>query len=116
MTWEYFKPEAHGLVHVGAVDWLAGEGCYEWSETTIMYHPETQRFFWENDGGCSCDGPLDNVNTLDDLTSGTLHDLWTEVMSDLKNYEDSKNYEHIAADVVETMSACLRVKDEGVQL
>jgi hypothetical protein len=81
MAWEYFRAENHGLVPVYDVDWLRGTGCYEWENTTVLYHPETDRFYWEHGSGCSCNGPLDDVSTIDDLKSGSFWDLVTDVQS-----------------------------------
>lgn len=79
MSWEYFNAEEHGLRGVGNVDWLRGEGSYEWDETSVFYRPEDGLFYWEHGSGCSCDGPLEYVHGLDDLTSGNLQALSQEL-------------------------------------
>lgn len=69
-----FKPSEHGLTEITTIEWV--DGCnYEWETTTILWSPEERRFYWETSGGCSCNGPLDDVRFKGDLYSGTLYEL-----------------------------------------
>jgi hypothetical protein len=114
MSWTYFRPEDHGLVGVGEVDWLGDTGCYEWNTTTVMYHPETDRFYWEHGGGCSCDGPLESVRGLDDLESGTFWELTTALsqgLAGLPEHYSPKTWETISGDVVDLLSAALKARE-----
>lgn len=115
MSWTYFRPEDHGLIGVGTVDWLGETGCYEWNDTTVFYHPETERFYWETESGCSCDGPLERVEKLDDLQSGTFFELVKDVQSLLtveleKSYVSDHAKGSIAHDVAALFEAALKVK------
>jgi hypothetical protein len=116
MTWTYFKPEDHGLVGVGEVDWLGDKGCYEWDTTTVMYHHGTDRFYWEHGSGCSCNGPLEGVNGLDDLESGSLWELTGALGRELADVAalstlEPKTWEIISTDVVDLLSAAMRARE-----
>jgi hypothetical protein len=113
--WEYFKPENHGLTGVGSVDWYGDTGCYEWFQTTVMYHRETGVYYWETSAGCSCDGPMEVVSCLDDLSSGTFFDLADHLGKQLDgirndNYLSDQTKAAIAADVVDVLSAAQKVR------
>jgi hypothetical protein len=115
LSWEYFKPENHGLVGVADLDWLAGEGCYEWETTSVLYHSKTETFYWERGAGCSCNGPLEDVDSLDDLESGTFFDLASALSEDLiaflKNEHRSfRQKEAVSGEVVRVIEAALKVK------
>lgn len=113
MTWTYFKPEDHGLVGVGEVDWMGGGGCYEWDTTTVMYHPGTDTFYWEHGSGCSCNGPLEDVRGLADLKSGTLWELSGELgreLSHLSHYLSSDEKDRTAHDVASVLEAALKAR------
>lgn len=112
----YFKAEDHGLEYVGGVDWLRGEGCYEWEDTTVLYHRETDTFYWETSGGCSCDGPLDDVESLDDLDKGTFHQLAEHIVVTLDDVrkrtwrgEDSEGMLDLEATRV--IEAAIRIRE-----
>jgi hypothetical protein len=116
MSWTYFKPEDHGLVGVGTVDWLGNTGDYDWDTTTVMYHPETDRFYWERGSGCSCNGPLEDVGGLDDLESGTLWELTSELSRGLASIGDHPSlmptvWEKISGDIVDLLSAGLKARE-----
>lgn len=115
MSWTYFCPEDHGLIGVGSVDWYGETGCYEWSDTTVFYHPGTEKFYWETGAGCSCNGPLEDVQGLDDLRSGTFFDLVKEVQKELGDVlEGGYMTDHakgsIAHDVAALFEAALKVR------
>lgn len=114
--WEYFSPDKHGLEQVGGIDWLRGEGNYEWDETTVLYHRETDTFYWETESGCSCDGPLMHVQSIADLQSGSFHDLtthinavWEEVKTEPWRGEDSDGT--LALEVTRVIEAAIRIRE-----
>ena len=59
--------DEHGLVPVA--DIFSSEG-YDWSNIAVFYKPDARRFFWNQDGGCSCYGPGEYVDNLGDLEDG----------------------------------------------
>lgn len=112
----YFVASDHGLEHVGSVDWLRGEGCYEWHDTTVMYHRETDMFYWETAAGCSCNMPLEDVQSLADLEFGSFHaltkdinELWHANMIDDWRGEDSDGV--LALEVTRVIEAALRIRE-----
>jgi len=112
----YFRAGDHGLEHVGSVDWLRGEGCYEWHDTTVLYHRETDMFYWETAGGCSCNGPLDDVESLADLECGSFHQvtshiskLWEEEKENKWHGDDSEGV--LALEVTRVIEAIVRVRE-----
>jgi len=109
--WMYFEPEKHGLVHVTAVDWLAGEGCYEWDETTVLWSPKNKLFYWESGSGCSCNGPLDDVDSIDELESGTFWDLVIDLQGVLTEYAESSRKDAVSAEVTDSIGVALKVWD-----
>lgn len=64
----YALKEAEGLVDVAT---LYGSEGWDWSEIAVYYKPAARRFYWLDEGGCSCSyfgdfGPY----TLGDLQDG----------------------------------------------
>jgi len=115
MSWYYFEPDTFGLEHVGAVDWLRGEGCYEWEETTVFFRAEDGLFYWDSGSGCSCDGPLEGVTKLDDLTSGNLSALSAELMryfGSVSGYREDKDGV-LALEVTRVIEAAVRKEGEA---
>lgn len=47
---------------------------YDWDEMQFYYSPDTRRFYWFEDSGCSCNGFGDGVTSLDDLSNGSRED------------------------------------------
>lgn len=110
--WEYWNAEKAGLKNVASVDWLRGTGCYEWDDTTILFDPSARKFYWETAGGCSCNGPLEDVKRLDDPESGSLFDLSVELNKIMIEYTtDPDIRSQLAVQVVQAMEACLKVWD-----
>ena len=120
MSWAYFKPEDHGLVPVYDVDWLRGTGCYEWDDTTVLYHRESDQFYWEHGSGCSCNGPLGDVQSLNDLKSGSFWDLVTDVQQELsgrygegeysRKYYGAEAYTQLTVQIGNLIEAAQRVR------
>lgn len=54
-----------GLTWVAAVEWEE-DLCYQWHQTTVLRHDDGS-FYAETGAGCSCNGPLDYVESLSDL-------------------------------------------------
>lgn len=48
---------------------------YEWDIFTIFKEAETGYYFWIDEGGCSCNGPLEDVYSKSDFTRGTKQEL-----------------------------------------
>lgn len=120
MSWQYFKPEEHGLVGVGDVQWTGD--AYQWDTTTVMYHVESGEFYWESGSGCSCNGPLEDVHGLNDLEHGTLFQLSAELSKRLDSWvvseESWSSYTQAAKDraameATRVLEAALRIHDKG---
>lgn len=93
---------------------MRGEGSYEWDNTTVLYDAESDRFYWEHGSGCSCDGPLEFVHSLDDLSQGTLGDLMLELNSDLDGYKTSEHYGELMMEVARVIEASMRARRERI--
>lgn len=60
----------------GAIEVLIHEvGGYDWDSFHSWLDPETGKFYWYEDGGCSCNGPLDMVSEVGDLSVGSKDEL-----------------------------------------
>lgn len=112
----YFVASEHGLEYVGGVDWLRNEGCYEWHDTTVMYHRETDMFYWETASGCSCNTPLEDVESLADLEFGSFHEftshltkLWED--SKLEGWHGEDTDGVLALEVTRVIEAAVRVRE-----
>ena len=67
----WYKPENDGLVFVAEKD-LAGS--YEFNIFRVYYQPESDRFYWGIDSGCSCPIPFEGFQSLGDYRDGNLYD------------------------------------------
>ncbi len=88
MSWEYFNEDRFGLKRVGQVDWT--DDAYSWHTTSVFFDPTTKTFYWETGGGCSCDGPLEFVQGLDDLDHGNAFKISKELMDLAQSLQDDK--------------------------
>lgn len=61
---------------VGATEVLTYEdGGYEWDYFGSWHDPEAGVFYWYDDAGCSCYGPMEDVHTVSDLSVGSKDEL-----------------------------------------
>lgn len=113
MSYGWVSPEISklGLVFVDRVDWLHDTGCYEWSDTTVMFHPESEMFYWETSSGCSCNGPLEDVRSLEDLESGRFWALTQDLEATLvqESASEYRDAELLKNEVVRVIEAAQKV-------
>lgn len=63
----YALKEAEGLVDVA---YLHDSEGWDWSTIEVYYKPAARRFYWLDEGGCSCSYFGDGSYTLGDLRDG----------------------------------------------
>lgn len=61
----YYSPEKFGLEQIGEVVWR--EPDYSFDFLVLWRRAETERFYFDEDSGCSCPSPFENA-TLESLT------------------------------------------------
>lgn len=59
----------------GSEDWEAvatdfESEDYDWSAISVFWSPSARKYFWYEDGGCSCNGHMDYVNGIGDFHVG----------------------------------------------
>jgi hypothetical protein len=45
-------------------------GGYDWVSNDVFYSPSARRYFWYQDSGCSCYGPMESVDSVEDFSNG----------------------------------------------
>lgn len=71
-------PERVGQSLVACID---GGGGYEWAVFYIFRDMSDGALRWWSGSGCSCNQPLDDVRSVDDLSTGTERDLMTDLIA-----------------------------------
>lgn len=79
----YYHPEKLGLTTVGEVEWSEPDYSFDF---TVVWKDAEGRPYWGDDAGCSCPAPFEDVNSVEDLTTGT----FTEFVAHLN--ERSNDY------------------------
>ncbi|WP_152346568.1 hypothetical protein [Brevibacterium sp. CFH 10365] len=51
------------------------DGGYEWDFFGAWYDPEARIFYWIEDSGCSCNSPMDWVDSTSELSVGSKDEL-----------------------------------------
>lgn len=60
----------------GATEVLTHEdGGYDWDYFGSWYDPEDRIFYWIEDSGCSCNSPMDWVDSTSELSVGSKDEL-----------------------------------------
>jgi hypothetical protein len=70
-------PETVGASLVACID---GGGGYEWT-VFYIFRDMSGVLRWWSGSGCSCNQPLDDVRSVDDLSTGTERDLMTDLIA-----------------------------------
>ncbi|MGR6092670.1 DUF7574 domain-containing protein [Brevibacterium sp. CSND-B09] len=84
---------------VGATEVLTHEdGGYEWDFFGSWYDPDAGVFYWYEDAGCSCNGPMDIVDTLSDLSVGSKDELIRAYKDFAKDSYNMLSSEKVAAE------------------
>lgn len=104
----YSSPEDFGLEEVTEVDWY--DDSYGFDLTVVWRHKETGQLYWASDSGCSCPSPFEGYNGIEDLSTGTVHGILTELRERFELHPAPGDYgysqyrhNHISA---EYMKAC----------
>lgn len=74
----YNSPKKFGLEIVGETDWSSG--CYEF-DLTVVWKDAEGNFYWDDDAGCSCPSPFENLHKVEQLNKGT----WIEAINWIKS-------------------------------
>lgn len=53
---------------------------WEWDQLDVYYSPSRRRYFWVEQSGCSCDGPWEYIDSIDDFQSGMYADAKKQVL------------------------------------
>lgn len=72
----YYNPEHFGLRSVTELDW--SQPCYSFDKT-VVWADADEKLYWASDSGCSCPSPFEDIDILDELETGTKHDLFAEL-------------------------------------
>ncbi|WP_067201145.1 DUF7574 domain-containing protein [Microbacterium sp. XT11] len=64
-------PGTEDFVQVGD----AYAGGWNWSNFSAYYSPSRDRYYWLDEGGCSCSGPGDSVYSVADFQEGSREEL-----------------------------------------
>lgn len=64
----YYQAEKFGLVQLGELE--LSEPNYSFDLFVMWHHPESGRYYWAWDSGCSCPQPFGAYGGLSDLESG----------------------------------------------
>lgn len=67
-----YDPVNEGLDLVGDVEW--DDEPWQFNLTVVWRNPDTKRFYWADDSGCSCPRPFEDL-TESDVDSGTKYDV-----------------------------------------
>jgi hypothetical protein len=97
----YYSPESFGVECVGQVEW----GTHNWFDLTAVWVDAEGHLYWADDAGCSCVTQFEDVESIEDLQSGTLHQL-AEHLHERRPYSTEPS---VDADVVELLSRADRM-------
>lgn len=61
----YHSPEHFGLEIVGQLE--LAEPDYSFNYGVVWYRPETERFYYAEDSGCSCPSPYEDYTSIESL-------------------------------------------------
>jgi hypothetical protein len=61
---------------------------YEWDIFTVFKESATEYYYWIEEGGCSCHGPLEDITAKSDFTRGTKQELTNAFKTWLGSDED----------------------------
>jgi hypothetical protein len=111
MSYDY-NPETDGLKGLGYADFQP-DGCYEWDGVSVYVRESDKRFFWENGSGCSCNGPMEFVYSLNDFDSGTFAEFVTFLTGRLDEamkctYDTPRAKAEILSSVSEVLSEAVK--------
>ena len=97
----------------GTEDWVLvasledGRGDYEWTEFRVFYSPSARRYFWHGDGGCSCNGWGDGVNSSSSFEDGDRAGL----LRAWKTFTEENSYDFSATDYADGVTEIRNFKE-----
>ncbi len=98
----YYDPEKFGLTVVGEVD---DPGASYSFDKFVVWRAEDGTLYWDQDSGCSCPSPFEDVRSLSDLKTGDSDKAaadaleWAEGFNpDVRGYGSESTYETAKAD------------------
>lgn len=80
-------PNSVGQSLVACID---SGGGYEWTVFYVFRDNTTGALRWWSGSGCSCYGPMDDVRSVDELSTGTERDLMTDLVAFAQESYDSE--------------------------
>lgn len=94
------------LIDVGEIDWHGAACSYDRRTTRVMYHPETDRFYWG----------YESFEEVNDLAFGTLWALTSALaltLSDVALESDltPEKWEIVSGDVVDVLAAAMKARE-----
>ncbi|WP_431941638.1 DUF7574 domain-containing protein [Nocardia grenadensis] len=76
----YYDPDKFGLIKVGEL--TLEEPDYSFNIGLVLYHPDTQNFYYVEDSGCSCPSPFENFTSIESLGKPMKYEeLWLKLRS-----------------------------------
>jgi hypothetical protein len=108
MSWEkdiYYNPEKFGLEEVGEAREL--DTMYDHAEFVVWRHLETGDLYYGESAGCSCYGPFEDVDDLDDddlHKAESIQEIQDALTAWTEGYNKDKR-DAPAADLHETLAA-----------
>lgn len=95
----YGFPDKCGLTPVGEIDWSSGS--YEF-DLFVVYRDAEGRYWWADDGGCSCPSPFEDHRFPDDFDSGDAHQAVAALRAEEESRKAGYRHQwHSDSDVVE---------------
>jgi len=88
MSWGddvYSNPKKHGLTTVAEMSW--DNESYQF-DITVCWRDAEGNLYWSDDTGCSCPSPFEDVKNKDELETGTLQHLISDVQDRQRRAEE----------------------------
>lgn len=67
----YYSPGSFGVECVGQVEW----GSHDQFDLTAVWVDARGRLYWDDDSGCSCVTQFDDVQSIEELRTGSFQQL-----------------------------------------
>lgn len=100
----YYSPGSFEVECVGQVEW----GSHDQFDLTAVWVDAEKRLYWADDVGCSCVTQFEDVESIEELQTGTLQQL-AEHLHERRKYSIEP---YVDADVVELLSRADRMTSE----
>lgn len=100
----YYSPESFEVECVGQVEW----GSHDQFDLTAVWIDVEKRLYWADDSGCSWVTQFEDVESIEELNTGTLQQL-AEHLRERREYSTEP---YVDADVVNLLSRADRMTRE----